>query len=552
MEDTMYLASLRSHLIAGLVVTGLLAGSGGSVVGQTDAARWREDLKVFADELPRLHRNLFDHMTREEFDAAVGRLDERIPSMEVADITAELTRIVGMVGDGHTRLVELSGPVMLGWRRYPVRFALFADGLFVEAASPDHATLVGRRVKQIGAMDADKAVAAVTPFVPRDNSMNARQRVPGYLAFAEILRAAGVTADRSTISLVVDGPGGEITTRLDAVSASAPVQWMTMRDEAKGPTPRWAPRPGNPYWFEYLPETRILYVQFNAVADKPDEPLEAFWDRVFRTVADQPVERFVLDLRQNGGGDNTLNRSLIHHLIRSDKINKRGSLFALIGRRTFSAATALAVDLEKHTNVLFVGEPTGGHPNHDTDAGRLVLPNSGLRISYSPFFWDYSFPGDTRVWIAPHLAVDLSSDDYVNGRDPAFEAIVHYVPEKTPADLLTDTYLSSGLDAALGALQAWRDNPRHRYVDLEWDIHLFGRRLMFRKHMADAIRVFELNVRAYPSSFRGFEDLGVAFATAGDVARAAASFRRSLELNPSNVDAADALEAIQRKTGASR
>ena len=32
---------------------------------------------------------------------------------------------------------------------------------------------------------------------------------------------------------------------------------------------------------------------------------------------------------------------------------------------------------------------------------------------------------------------------------PAFDAVVRYVPEKTPADLLTDTYLSSGLDAAL-------------------------------------------------------------------------------------------------------
>jgi hypothetical protein len=255
----------------------------------------------------------------------------------------------------------------------------------------------------------------------------------------------------------------------------------------------------------------MVYVQSNAVADKPDEPLDAFWDRVFATVAEPPVERFVLDLRQNGGGDNTLNRPLVHHLIRSDKVNKRGSLFALIGRRTFSAAAALAVDLEKHTQVLFVGEPTGGHPNHYTDTGRLVLPNSGLRISYSPFFWDYSYPGDKRVWIAPHVAIELSSDDDINGRDPAFDAIVHYVPEKTPADLLTDTYLSSGLDAALAALQVWRDNPTHRYVDLEWDMHLFGRRLVFRKRMADAIQVFELNVRAYPNSFRAHEDLGVAF-----------------------------------------
>jgi hypothetical protein len=548
----MEFASLRAHAIAALVVMGLVAGPGGAVTGQTDANRWREDLQFLASELPRRHRNLFDSMTRAEFDDAVRRLDERIPSLGTSEITAELTRIIGMIEDGHTRLVETSGPVMLGWRRYPVRFALFSDGLFVEAASPEHAALVGRRVKQIGAMDADRAVAAVAAFVPRDNAMTVKQRVPGYLAIPEILRAAGVTGEGSAVSIVCDGPTGETSSQLQAASASSPVQWVTMRDGASGLPPRWAPRSGNAYWFEYLTDSRVLYVQFNSVADKPDEPLETFWDRVFAVVAREPVERFVLDLRQNGGGDNTLNLPLVHHLIRSDKVNKRGSLFALIGRRTFSAATALAVDLEKHTQVLFVGEPTGGHPNHYTDVGRLVLPNSGLLISYSPFFWDYSFPTDTRVWIPPHIAVEMSSDDYVNGRDPAFDAILRYVPEKTPADLLMDTYASSGLDRALQALQVWRDDPTHKYVDLEWDIHLFGRRLMFRKQLPDAIRVFELNARAYPKSYRVHEDLGEAFVGSGAPAQAAAHFRRSLELNPSNLDATNALDAIQKKTGVGR
>jgi hypothetical protein len=530
----------------------LFACSSSPAIGQNDAARWREDLRFFASELPRRHRNLFDHMTREDFDAAVRRLDVRIPSLGKAEITAELARIIGMIQDGHTRLVEMSGPVMLGWHRYPVRFALFADGLFVEAAAPEHAALVGRRVKRIGEMNADRAIAAVAPFVPRDNMMQALNRVPGYLAIPEILHAAGVAADVSSISLVVDGPAGEATTQVHTTSASATVPWVTMRDGATGLPPRWAPKPGHPYWFEYLPDARILYVQFNAVADKPDDPLEAFWNRVFAVAEREPIDRFVLDLRQNGGGDNTLNLPLVHHLIRSDKINKRGTFFALIGRRTFSDATALAVDLEKHTEVLFVGEPTGGHPNHYTDVGRLVLPHSGLRVSYSPFFWDYSFPGDRRVWVAPHIAVDMSSDDYVTGRDPAFDAIVRYVPGQTLADLLTDTYSSSGLEPALGALQAWRDNPAHRFIDLEWHLHLFGRRLMARNALGDAIHVFELNAKVYPTSYRVYEDLATALVRSGDATRAAAYLRKSLELNPSNLDAADALEAIQKKIGANR
>lgn len=75
---------------------------------------------------------------------------------------------------------------------------------------------------------------------------------------------------------------------------------------------------------------------------------------------------------------------------------------------------------------------------------------------------------------------------------------------------------------------------------------------MARKQVSDAIRVFELNVRAYPRSYRVYEDLGTAFALSGDDAQAAMQFRKSLELNPSNLDAMDALEALQKKSGTGR
>lgn len=48
----------------------------------------------------------------------------------------------------------------------------------------------------------------------------------------------------------------------------------------------------------------------------------------------------------------------------SDKINQPGKLFVIIGRSTFSAAMFLVGDLEEHTRAIFIGEPTGGKPNH--------------------------------------------------------------------------------------------------------------------------------------------------------------------------------------------
>ena len=68
--------------------------------GQAAAAReksatdqWREDLRFMAEEMPKYHRNLFHTTTREQFESAVQRLDERIPSLTRHQIIVVVTVI---------------------------------------------------------------------------------------------------------------------------------------------------------------------------------------------------------------------------------------------------------------------------------------------------------------------------------------------------------------------------------------------------------------------------------------------------------------------------
>jgi hypothetical protein len=50
-----------------------------------------------------------------------------------------------------------------------------------------------------------------------------------------------------------------------------------------------------------------------------------------------------------------------------------------------------------------------------------VIVNASSRL------WQDSVSEDMRVWIAPELAAEMTSDDYRNNRDPAFDAIVEYL-----------------------------------------------------------------------------------------------------------------------------
>jgi hypothetical protein len=131
-------------------------------------------------------------------------------------------------------------------------------------------------------------------------------------------------------------------------------------------------------------------------------------------------------MRWNPGGDTTITPPLIRGLIRSDKINVRGKLFVIIGRRTYSAAQNVATFIERETNAIFVGEPTNSSPNFIGEDNAFELPYSKIMANASDYYWQISWPFDHRTWIAPLLYVPPAFEDYRTNRDSAMEAILSY------------------------------------------------------------------------------------------------------------------------------
>jgi hypothetical protein len=400
-----------------------------------DTNSWREDLRYLAAELPKRHQNLFHTMSRAQFEQAIAALDTRIPELARHQVIVELARIVALIGDGHSRL-DLAGGPNIGFRRYPLRLYLYSDGLFVQVAGQAQAQAVGGRVLAIGDTPIAQAYARVRELIARDNEVWVQHMAPGLLAIPEVLHSLGLIRDMEGATLTIAQRSGEqATIELQPVAPDTPGTWMDAADDTDAPMPFWLRAPENNFWFTHLRDTNTLYVQYNAVRDKPEETVAEFFDKVFTFADARQVERFVLDIRRNGGGNGYLNQPIIHGLIKRDWINQPGKLFTIIGRATYSAAMMLTDDLEKHTRTLFVGEPTGASPNMYGDAEKIVLPNSGLEIWASALHWVYSEPRDGRPWIAPNIPAALSFEDYRARRDPALEAVLRHTP--SPADAET-------------------------------------------------------------------------------------------------------------------
>ena len=548
-RDLRALGLLLTILLASAVPVSAQSGADAAERRDISDAEWRADLLHFAEQMPQVHVDLYHTVSRGQFEHAVWDLYRRLPELEDHEVTVELARIVAMIGDGHTRL-WLTPNDANGFHQVPILLYWLDDGLYVLGITEQHSRATGGRVVRIGNVDVEEARERVRNVVHRDNEMQIVSIAPRYLAIPEVLHALRITdsVDQVTYT-IVDQRGRRVEVELDAIPdaylsrlSNRPFLIPSEGDRVRmvmawgdlSEMPLWLSDPGNRFWYVYLPESRTMYVQLNGIRDKSDETMAAFFARVYAEVDRQQVDRLVLDLRHNGGGNNMLNLPVVHGIIERPELNRHGKVFVIISRHTFSAASHLVTYLERHTNAVFVGEPTGASPNHFGDAGPVDLPNSGLGIGASTMYWQNSLPRpfETRDWTPPDVSVAMTIEDFRTGRDPAMEAVLAYAETESLIERMVAALESDGAEAALAVYRDFRADPKNAYASTETEINSLGYQLLGAGRAEDAVAVFQLNADAYPESANVWDSLGDGYEAAGDIARAIASYARALQVDP--------------------
>lgn len=382
--------------------------------------QWREDLRYFARELPKRHKNLFHSVSREQFERAVAELDAAIPSLQDHQIIVRMQQIAGKVGDGHTG-VHLPPYFKL----YPLGLYWFGHELRVIGAAKEYQSSLGTRVVKIGVFGIDEVQARILscfPTAENENEWYVLSTSPAFIVDPEVLHALGIVPDLGRAPFTFeDEQGKQFTLEISAIAAPpvvnrafAPTGWLWAAKEQ----PLSRQKPTESFWFTYLPDSQTTYVNFRTY-DSLGEHARA----LFAFIDSNPTKRLVIDLRQNGGGDFFKGRQhLIRPLKERSAINQKGHLFVIIGRRTFSAAMVNAIDFRKETNAILVGEPIGERPNSYSENDEMTLPNSRLVVSYSTKY--YKFLDEDAPAVMPDKRIDPSWLDFKAGHDPVMDWIL--------------------------------------------------------------------------------------------------------------------------------
>ena len=441
---------LLSAALTVILLCGLLPGCGRNAPAM-DTEKWREDIDYLSAELPQRHANLFYTISEAEFNNRVEQLKESLDTMHEDEIQIALQKLVAAVGDAHT------GTNIGAGEMYPVELYYFGDGWYVVSTLRDYEHILYARLTAINGHDIDEVYEKLSGVISHENGAWLKAQMRFYFMLPPVLHGIGVVDDTGETAFTFETRDGE-RVELDL----APVAFADVQDDIVGQEtdarelPLYRQNGGQNYWSEQLDAHKALYFKYNQCREMEDQPFDDFIQGLLDAM-DGDVEKLIIDLRDNGGGNEELLFPFIHAVSHS-RFNQEGKLFVIVGRQTFSSAVRNAVTLEKKTEAIFIGEPTGGKPRHFGATQTFTLPNSGITVSYSTMHLTHvilddrvladpsAFADDSAALeeleasifndpealigdspsLKPDQVIEISIEDYIDNQDPVLRYALEY------------------------------------------------------------------------------------------------------------------------------
>lgn len=383
-------------------------------------AAWLEDLDTFAREFSARQLDFARLYPRARFDGAMDEIRRDLLRTSDADVVLSLMRLVASGRVAHTLVRPPSG--RLAFRRLPLAVSWYGSDLAVTGAAEPYRDALGLRVVRIGRLAPVDLERAVAPYIAYELDSWLRVQSGGAMMIHELLARLGQAEPDGRVRLTLARKDGtELQLDVEAAPSQNGQPLVSAATALKIPTPLFRSRPDSFYWFERLQDRRALYVQYNRCADDPARPFATFAAE-FLADADAhaaAIDRTIVDLRLNSGGDSRIIQPLVKGLRDRRPLRARGRLFALVGPGTFSSGLMAALDF-RDLDAILVGEPPGEPLNSYGEVRPYTLPRSGLLIQYSTKFFKLSRSGADEL--RPDVTVTRSLADALAGRDPVLEA----------------------------------------------------------------------------------------------------------------------------------
>jgi len=423
-------------------------------IARNRAEAQRQDL-VYLGTIAAFDRSFPDEQ-RNALSNDLAELKGRAGQMNDAEFEVGVAHALALAGNGHTNAQGVAFGRNLP--TLPLRFAWFADGLFVVRAAPALSCALGARIVSMNSRSPEDLLHMLRPLIGGTDQF-AKLLSVNLLVAPAALHALDASSppDNARISLAqsrcaqsefnVDASAGPSSSSTDEnrwpTRDLSPVREPQDRNGFQHAldgqsTPLYLRRPDDSYWSARL-GTDLLYVQLRRIRNTGPVSLPEFARSTVDAVESERIRYVVVDLRASPGGNSNLLFSFSRRLPQA--VATGGKLFVLIGPNTFSAAIITAARLKYYggARTLLIGEDMADSGRFWSDGGRATLPNSHIAISYARYLQDWSngcslaelrvcywveyFHGVAAGDLSPAIQVPETSAGYFAGHDTVMEKV---------------------------------------------------------------------------------------------------------------------------------
>ena len=408
-------------------------------------------------------------------EALCDKLDER---MERPAFQVELNRWLALLRDAHTFLMLDDASL------YPFTLRYY-EGSFYFRSLPDSVPdCTGKELIAMNGRAVDSLIQELMVYVPSENQVKACITGSFFMNHKAFLNALGIDTDRDIRFMFADGSEVRLPSSLDKGAAGS--------HQVKQVLHPVTARRNEPFHYQITEDT--CYFQFNAMIDKfsywqgcrlmqvsPDKavadslPLFAdFLDEMARAMAVHNVNRLVIDMRYNGGGNSVLGDVLLEFLgvsfqdirpfrsyirvsdflqtcypalfIRDKYESMRGKLVEqnqvmndlaadmpkpssrfhgevtfIQGQNTFSSANYLLTLVKDNALFPIIGTPTSQSPTCFGDVLCVELPYTQTKGYISHSYFVRPDERNQETSLLPDSLVRTSLKDWLNGKDACWD-----------------------------------------------------------------------------------------------------------------------------------
>ncbi|MBU5485831.1 peptidase S41 [Clostridium sp. MSJ-11] len=379
---------------------------------------WEKDIEYLHKTLPKKHKDLFFKIDEKEFDNKMENLKASVDKMNDEEIIVEIQKILASIGDAHTT-INISAKKM-----FPLELYWFDDGIYVINTSDEYKDIKYSKLKKINGKDVDSVVKSIKEVISHENQGKLKSQVPMYITLPVVLQGLNIIENDETALFTFEGLDGKVQEiKLNTLDGDRVFDDILGKGKVGEEVPLYMKNRDEYYWFEHLEESKIIYFKYNQCANMKDKPFKEFSKELIDIINKNDIEKLVIDIRDNGGGSSRILNEFIDEISKSD-INKKGKIYVVVGRKTFSSAILNAMSLKEKTEAFFIGEPTGGKPNHYGEVKSFKLPNSKITVRYSTKYFKHS-DEDLKSFI-PDKIIEPTVENYINNIDEVMKYIINF------------------------------------------------------------------------------------------------------------------------------